>query len=85
MKEWIQVIDLFYMTILQVLSAVGITIIIDDYVVKEDHKKDKQKSTARLLIEACLYSGILWIIIHFIGKFIRMIPFPLDGWYGFNH
>jgi hypothetical protein len=85
MKEWIQVIDLFYMTILQVLSAVGVTILIDDYIVQEDHEKDNKKSTSRLLVEACLYSGMLWVTIHFVGKLIRMIPFPLDGWYGFNH
>jgi hypothetical protein len=85
MKEFIQVTDLFYMTILQVLSAVGITIIADDYIFREDHKKDKEKSTIRLLLEACLYSGILWIIIHFVGKVIRMIPFPLDGYYGYKH
>ena len=85
MKEWIQVVDLFYMTILQVLFAVGITIVLDDYILREDHNEDKRKSTARLLIEACLYSGILWIVIYFVGKVIRMIPFPLDGWYGYKH
>lgn len=85
MKEWINIADLFFLTIIQVLSAVMITIILDKYVFQEDHTKDKKKSTIRLLIEACVYSGILWITIYQVGKLIRKIPFPLDGMYGYKH
>ena len=38
-----------------------------------------------LIFEICMYSSATMIMAYLIRKFISIIPFPLDGYFGYKH
>jgi len=84
MKLWIEMVDLCFMTTIEVIVAILITMIIDS-IAHDSPEKDRVKPTWRLILETCFFASILWIMIFLCGKVIKQIPFPLNGWYGYKH
>ena len=84
MKHWIEIMDICFMTTIEIIVAIIITMILDG-IANDSPEKDKPKSTLRLILETCFYACILWIMIFLCGKVIKKIPFPLNGWYGYKH
>ena len=51
-------------------------------------KKDKPVesiSTPKLLFQVCLQAALICIMGFFLRHFIRQIPYPFDGFYGYDH
>ena len=48
-------------------------------------KLDKHKSKLIVFLEVCVQFGIIGAIIYGSRIFIKNIPFPLEGWYGYEH
>jgi hypothetical protein len=46
---------------------------------------DERKSKFRIFLEVCIQFGIIGAIIYGSRVFIKNIPFPLEGWYGYEH
>ena len=42
-------------------------------------------STLQLFFEIMISFGVIGILYYFLRKFIRNIPYPFDGFYGFQH
>jgi uncharacterized membrane protein HdeD (DUF308 family) len=77
--------DIFLLSAYYVVAALLISAGIDSVIGKFDKETDKQKSTIRLFAEAILYVFILLVIFYVVRNIIERIPFPLDGWFGFEH
>ena len=50
-----------------------------------DESISKSKSTFRLLIEIYINVSLIAIMAYIIKNVVELIPFPLDGYYGFDH
>lgn len=46
---------------------------------------DENKQNWRIFLEVCIQFGIIGAIIYGSRIFIKNIPFPLEGWYGYEH
>jgi len=85
MKSFILTIDIFFITTIQLITAFCLAFGLDKYIFQESHENDEHTSSIMLLLETCLFCGIVGVVTYFIGIVIRYIPFPLDGWYGYKH
>ena len=48
-------------------------------------KLDKAKPKWLIFLEICVQFGIVAAIVYGARIFIKNIPFPLQGWYGYEH
>jgi hypothetical protein len=46
---------------------------------------DERKPNWKIFLEVCVQFGIIGAIIYGSRIFIKNIPFPLTGWYGYEH
>jgi len=46
---------------------------------------DERKPKWQTFLEVCIQFGIIGMIIYGARIFIKNIPFPLSGWYGYEH
>jgi len=46
---------------------------------------DETKPRWRTFLEVCIQFGIIGGIIYWSRVFIKNVPFPLDGWSGYEH
>lgn len=46
---------------------------------------DERKSNWKIFLEVSIQFGIIGAIIYGSRMFINNIPFPLEGWYGYEH
>lgn len=84
MKNLLNNLDIAFLTIIEFIVAISITIIFDKFIIHENHKNDNKKTTFRLIIESCLYIAILWIVIYNVIDYIKKIPFPFEGVYNYS-
>jgi len=78
-------IDIFLLSGYYFVAALILTAGIDAFIGKFDRKVDEQKSTLRLLGEAILYVFLLLILFYITRNIVERIPFPMEGWFGFQH
>lgn len=48
-------------------------------------KLDKSKAKWMTFLEVCVQFGIIAAFVYGARIFIKNIPFPLQGWYGYEH
>ena len=48
-------------------------------------KLDETKPKWRIFAEVCVQFGIVAVIVFGARVFIKKVPFPLEGWYGYEH
>ena len=78
-------IDIFLLCGYYFVTALALSAGVDAYIGKFDRKVDEQKSTLRLLAEAIAYVFLLLILFYITRNIVERIPFPMDGWFGFQH
>ena len=78
-------IDIFLLSGYYFVAALTLSAGIDAFIGKFDRKVDEQKSTLRLLGEAILYVFVLLILFYITRNIVERIPFPMEGWFGFQH
>ena len=69
---------------LEVTLAFGSTLVLDMLFLKHMREEVKNDSTPHLLLQAGLYTGLLMTIIYYSRKLLKLIPFPLEGVFGFK-
>jgi hypothetical protein len=83
-------IDIFYVSIVQILVGLLVSYILDNLIYKHyNNKKDEKKNTFTLLIEFALMCGCIATLSFGMSKLLVYLPFPFNGSlqnnFGFNH
>ena len=81
----IKMLDIGYLTIIYVFIAIICAKITDMLYGEFDEKKEEQKSLVVLFIELIVSLWFYGVLIYVIRNIVPLIPFPLNGFQGFDH
>lgn len=81
MKEVVKTLGVAWVGVLCFVFAYLVSMMLD----KLTPPLDKNKPKWRTFTEVCVQFGIIAAIIYWSRVFIKNIPFPFEGWYGYEH
>jgi len=81
MKDVVKTLGVAWVGVLCFIFAFVVSRLIDNYTPKLDKSKPKWQT----FLEVCLQFGIVGAIVYWSRVFIKNIPFPLEGWSGYEH
>lgn len=81
----IKLLDIGYINVLYVFIALMFAKLTDTVMGQFDSAMESKKSKSRLTIELILALWIYGIIIYIARNVVGIMPFPLDGYEGFEH
>lgn len=81
----IKILDIGYITVIYFVFAFITCIIYDKILGNYDVENDKTKSLLSLWIETIILMWTIGVVIYIARNLIELIPFPLDGYKGFEH
>ena len=81
----IKMVDIGYLIVIYVFLAIICSKITDFIFGKFQEEEEKKKSFLTLSIELIFSLWLYGILIYFIRNLVPLIPFPLDGFQGFEH
>lgn len=81
----IKILDIGYITSIYFLLGIILAKMCDKKLGKFDEKKAEKKSISQHIIELILYLWFIGVVIYIVRNLVPLIPFPLEGVYGFKH
>lgn len=81
----IKILDIGYITIIYFILGLILAKICDKKLGKFDEKKASKKTIFQHIFELILYLWFIGVVIYIIRNLVPLIPFPLEGVYGFKH
>jgi hypothetical protein len=88
-QDWllrgIKIIDICYITFIYFVLGYVTAFAYDKVLGEFDEAATKKKSTLRLAAELILHVCTIAVLTYVIRNLVELIPFPLNGVYGFNH
>jgi hypothetical protein len=81
----IKIIDIGFITAIYLLLGIVLARACDKMNGTFDKEKENKKPLWKILLEVILYLWFIGVVIYTVRNVVPLIPFPLDGMYGFNH
>ena len=81
----IKIIDIGFITAIYLLLGIVLARVCDKINGTFDKEKENKKPLWKILLEVTLYLWFIGVVIYTVRNVVPLIPFPLDGMYGFNH
>ncbi len=81
----IKIIDIGFITAIYLLLGILLAKLCDRMNGEFDKEKENKKPLWKILVEVILYLWFIGVVIYTVRNMVPLIPFPLDGMYGFNH
>lgn len=81
----IKILDIGFITAIYFSLGLFLAKACDDVAGEFDEEKENQKPLWKIIIELTFYFWFIGIVIYVVRNVIPLIPFPLDGIFGFDH
>ncbi len=81
----IKIVDIIYIGIIYFVLSYIVSKILDAYLGPFNKSEADKKSTFILEFEVAMHIIVLYILTYFARNIVELIPFPLDGVWGYNH
>ena len=81
----IKIVDIGYITVIYIAFSIIIATIVDTWMGSFDPKEEEKKSFWQQTGEIILFMWIYGVLIYIVRNIVEIIPFPLDGYQGFDH
>jgi hypothetical protein len=81
MRDVVKTLGVAWVGVICFVFAFFVSRFIDNFTPKLDKTKPKWMT----FLEVCIQFGIVGAIVYWSRVFIKNIPFPMEGWYGYEH
>lgn len=81
----IKIVDIGYITVIYIAFSIVIATIVDTWMGSFDPKKEEKKEFWQQTVEIILCMWLYGVLIYIVRNIVELIPFPLDGYQGFDH
>jgi hypothetical protein len=81
----IKIIDIGYIAVIYMAFSFFFAFLTDKIMGKFDEKKETAKPKWQLTLEVIIAVWAYGVLIYIVRNLVEVIPFPLDGYQGFEH
>jgi hypothetical protein len=81
----IKIIDIGFLTSMYFVLGMVVSAFFDNLYGPFNEDAEEAKTTFRLWGEVMLHLALVGIAVYILRNFVEKIPFPLDGFFGFEH
>jgi len=81
----IKILDIGYISIIYIALALSISKVADNILGEFNEEKEEEKTFLQRSIELCISFWMFGVLIYIVRNIVERIPFPLNGYQGFDH